>query len=678
VIAAIVLLFAAPQDYVPAADAHAWFANPARADGDEDRLAALRQAFARANPGYKLAWDPALRELPPSPHARALFVQAGANHEAFVDHHDPALRWSVASAVASGDVAILPPHAGFSISPPADGALQALVFTVPGPAPAGVPDFVRPDWDPRLTDVPGGCATQTGAYRRILLTWNREVGPYVWHAINAHRVRIDDSFTHYHPVNGGFDEFYLVQSAPPGAKLLTSTRVDLLLDPASASAADAPAMIQEHPLRTGDLIYLPRGVAHRGIGGALVQVITVPGFRPDAEIGLDAGIAALDATLTAAGVAPLPRHEPAQERAPAPPERILVVTLPDSADARSYEMARERGTGRGFAAQRLGAGRVAVRYSGPAPDPAALTFFGPPAGAVPLRAVEVAVDEAGATVLVDGRALTRFHLDPRRPYFFPVRGPRGEHMTRRFPMEAGVPGEAADHPHHQGLWLAHGDVNGHDFWHGGATPPQRRLQALTADASGPLFGGFTARFELLDPAGASLGTEVQRWRFWSLGQDRLLEVAAEFGAGRAGLSFGDTKEGFFGIRTHPALRLNGEAATATLLDSAGRRDGDIWGQRAAWVDASGVVDARPAGVTLFDHPDNPRHPTWWHARDYGLLAANPFGVHDFERKPAGTGDFHVAPLDSVQFRWAVLLHDGDAARAQIPDRWSDWAASGGF
>src|SRR5690606_10357978 len=83
--------------------------------------------------------------------------------------------------------------------------IDALVFDVPDPLPDEIPQFIRPDWDPNITDVPGGCATETNAYRRILLTWEDEVGTYLYHALNAHRVRIMDSFTHYHPEQGGFD-----------------------------------------------------------------------------------------------------------------------------------------------------------------------------------------------------------------------------------------------------------------------------------------------------------------------------------------------------------------------------------------------------------------------------------------------------------------------------------------
>ncbi|NJK83644.1 MAG: hypothetical protein HC912_07325 [Saprospiraceae bacterium] len=158
---------------------------------------------------------------------------------------------------------------------------------MPEEFPEHLPLFIRPDWDENITDTPGGCATETGAYRRILLTWLGRVGPYLYHSLNAHRVRIMDSFTHYHPKEGGFDEFYLVQMAMPGAKIITGERVDLVENYEQLSEAQAKALLTITPLHVGDLVYLPRGVIHRGVGGALVQVITVPGFIPKSEIGVD-------------------------------------------------------------------------------------------------------------------------------------------------------------------------------------------------------------------------------------------------------------------------------------------------------------------------------------------------------------------------------------------------------
>jgi hypothetical protein len=78
------------------------------------------------------------------------------------------------------------------------------------------------------------------------------------------------------------------------------------------------------------------------------------------------------------------------------------------------------------------------------------------------------------------------------------------------------------------------------------------------------------------------------------------------------------------------------------------------------------------GVAILYHPGNPRHPTWWHVRDYGLFAANPFGIHDFERKPAGTGDLVVPAGESITFRYRVIFHQGNTEEAGIEKLYQDY------
>jgi hypothetical protein len=258
-------------------------------------FAPLRAAFVAANPGYDLAWHPHCRALPAAPSSRVLFVQG------------PAAR---TSAPTVGDVLLLRAGESWSL----DDDLDLLAFTLPGALPADLPAVIRPDWDPRITDTPGGCADETTAYRRILLTWQPANGPYVLHALNAHRVRIADSFSHYHPVDGGFDEFYLVQQAPPGAQLLTSEQV-AAIESRSVARDAARDLVQTRPLRANDLVYLPRGTMHRGLGGAVVQVISVPGFVPNAEIGLDHHLSAINRQLGLAGEAALPLHAEAARTA---------------------------------------------------------------------------------------------------------------------------------------------------------------------------------------------------------------------------------------------------------------------------------------------------------------------------------------------------------------------------
>lgn len=258
--------------------------------GDERAFEALRTAFEANNPGYGLGYQGGVKELRPTEHDRVVFVQGPVERT---------------EAPTVGDVLLV--RAGESWQPEAGGELDLVVFALPEPLPAELPGIVRPDWDPKITDTPGGCATEGDAYRRILLTWKPEVGPYILHQLNAHRVRITNSFSHYHPVDGGFDEFYLVQQAPAGARLLTSRKVDAI-ESRSVTKEQAETLLDSRDLHVGDLVYLPRGTMHRGLGGALVQVISVPGFVPRSEIGVDHHLWAINKQLQLAGDEALPFH----------------------------------------------------------------------------------------------------------------------------------------------------------------------------------------------------------------------------------------------------------------------------------------------------------------------------------------------------------------------------------
>ncbi len=267
----------------------------------------LASAFADRNPGYGLQYAPTLEALSADTATRVVFVQGG---ESAVEVFSGSTAVAASDATV-GDVILVRSGQRLAATRP----IGALVFTIPEPPNDDVPTFVRPDWDPRITDTPGGCATETGAYRRIALTWMRKNGPYTYHAINAHRVRITDSFTHYHPTEGGFDEFYLVQMAQPGARLITSSATRRIVQPGSIARDEVGELLQITELHPGDLVYLPRGVIHRGLGGVLAHVITVPGFVPGSEIGVDHHLAAINARLGLDGDAALPLHADGAKRA---------------------------------------------------------------------------------------------------------------------------------------------------------------------------------------------------------------------------------------------------------------------------------------------------------------------------------------------------------------------------
>ena len=281
----------------------------------EAAFARVKEHFEAGNPGYAMEFLTAATEIAADASSRLVFVQTPIEEApAAAEIHTGSGTTGTElrkTQLHVGDIAILRPGERLTAEP----AIAALVFDVPDAPDENVPAAIRPDWDPDITDVLGGCATEAGAYRRILLTWLKDNGPYTFHGLNAHRVRITDSFTHYHPADTGFDEFYLVQMSNDEDKLLTSYHVKDIESPETMTPELAEQLFDVHEVRAGDLIYLPRGVIHRGLGGVLAQVITVPGFRPGTEIGVDHHLLAINERLGLEGENALPYNVEASTEA---------------------------------------------------------------------------------------------------------------------------------------------------------------------------------------------------------------------------------------------------------------------------------------------------------------------------------------------------------------------------
>ena len=137
--------------------------------------------------------------------------------------------------------------------------------------------------------------------------------------------------------------------------------------------------------------------------------------------------------------------------------------------------------------------------------------------------------------------------------------------------------------------------------------------------------------------------------------------------------FGDDKDGTIAVRVAETMRLKhpDKPGDGHIVLSSGARDAETWGKRADWCDYYGPVNGKIVGIAIFDSPKNPRHPTWWHVRDYGLFAANPFGIHHFENKPKGTGDFTIPAGQSVTFRYRFYMHEGDEKQARVAEALSE-------
>ena len=291
----------------------------------------------------------------------------------------------------------------------------------------------------------------------------------------------------------------------------------------------------------------------------------------------------------------------------------------------------------------------------------------------PLGGVRAERDGDVVQVTVDGAPFATVRPDASpRPYVWPLLGPGGVAMTRNFPMGERE-GEERDHPHHTSLWFAHGDVDGFDFWSGKREERMVRVGDLQVeDADGAAVVRCRYRWIAGDDD-REVCTEERQWRFGVDGDARVVDFTTTLRAGALPLVLGDTKEGTFALRVHPALRVDGKVATGTLTDSEGRQGKAVWGKRARWIDCSGTVEGHRVGFAMFDGPENHGYPTHWHARTYGLLAANPFGVHDFTGAPAGAGRLEVPAGGELPLRYRVLLHGEGWDAARVDAAFAAWA-----
>ena len=292
------------------------------------------------------------------------------------------------------------------------------------------------------------------------------------------------------------------------------------------------------------------------------------------------------------------------------------------------------------------------------------------------------------SVSIDGKPYTDFFLsaDGNKPYVYPLRTASGVIVTRHFPMEK-FAGETNDHPHHRGLWFTHGDVNGYDFWGNddsqkgaGKGKGKVSLRKIEKLSSGRKTGAIEATFEWKIPTGQTLLRESRKMTFYSDPQLRTIDFDITLSP-EQNVTFGDTKEGMFAIRLAAPLEEEqpkdvAEPKRTGRMVNAQNKAGEknVWGKRSEWVDYSGRLDGQPVGIAIFDHPSNPRHPTYWHARAYGLFATNIFGAHDFENDKSRDGSLTIQPGQPLRFQFRVVIHPGDVNAAGIREMYTKYSA----
>ena len=297
----------------------------------------------------------------------------------------------------------------------------------------------------------------------------------------------------------------------------------------------------------------------------------------------------------------------------------------------------------------------------------------------PRAAGGVKVTEAGKKLKVEinGKLFTEYNYRNEGgavfPYFYPVIGPTGVNLTRNYPMKTGKD-EATDHKHHRALWFTHGEINDSDFWHGG--PEAIVHDKFLEVSSGAKVGVIKSQNNYVGKGEKVVCTDTRTHRFYPAADGgTMMDFEITIHASHGKVVLGDTKEGSMAIRLAPTMRLKGKVGKGHIVNSEGNRDGSTWGKRAAWCDYYGPVEGKTVGVAIFDHPKNPKHPTWWHVRDYGLFAANPFGVHNFEGGKKGIGDITIEAGKSLTFKYRFYFHEGDEKQGKVAENYREYAAT---
>jgi hypothetical protein len=287
--------------------------------------------------------------------------------------------------------------------------------------------------------------------------------------------------------------------------------------------------------------------------------------------------------------------------------------------------------------------------------------------------VQISQQNDRVRVELNGHLFTEYYFtNVPRPFLYPLLGPGNLPMTRDWPMKPDS-NEEHDHPHHRSMWFAHGSVNGVDLWSEEKNAGKTVHVGFTQLRSGAKTGSIKARNEWRSKEGVALCTDERTITFHIPGpqDERMVDFEITLCPVQGDLTLGDTKEGTMAVRLAETIRLKGKVGKGHIVNSEGQTDDATWGKRAKWCDYYGPVSGQTVGIAIFDNPANPRYPTWWHVRDYGLFGANPFGRHDFEKLTDKTAGNLVVPAgESVTFRYRFILHKGDEKTAKIADVYS--------
>jgi hypothetical protein len=260
----------------------------------------------------------------------------------------------------------------------------------------------------------------------------------------------------------------------------------------------------------------------------------------------------------------------------------------------------------------------------------------------------------------DGLEITRYHFGPglQRPFLFPVIGPAGRSLTRM-----GHPHDPETHSHHNSVWLSHNDVGGVDFWSDRRLGTVRHKRIVKYEDEGEK-SYLVAENEWVDKDGKVLLNETRTVSVLLLESNEwLLVIDSTFTAKDKSITLGKTPFGFLGVRMAKTLGVN-DGGGRIRNSEGGVNEKEVLWKQARWVDYSGAIEnGKIEGITLFDHPQNPNHPSCFHVRNDGWMGASL--TYD--------GPRDIGPDKPLHLRYGLYVHSDRKPPADIEKQWKRFA-----
>jgi hypothetical protein len=295
-------------------------------------------------------------------------------------------------------------------------------------------------------------------------------------------------------------------------------------------------------------------------------------------------------------------------------------------------------------------------------------------------------NENKVDISIGGKLFTSF-LYPdtlEKPVLYPLHAANGTVVTRSFPLDSRE-GDPTDHPHHIGLWFNFENLNGLDFWNNSYAIPANkknlygwiRTDRILETKSGNT-GVLTYHANWTDQQKDVILEETTRYEFSGNENQRVIDRFTTLKADKDAF-FKDAKDGMLGLRLAHELQMpdakdqkftddkgnvtivkggTDHVANGNYVTSAGKTGDDAWSSRAVWCKVFGKMGADSVSIAIIDHPKNPNYPTFWHARGYGLFAANPLGEKIFTNGKSEKM-LTLKKGESVTFRYRIVINNGN-------------------